>query len=248
MILLADLGNTRLKLAHCDGKAPVGSVQALAWHEPDFVEHLEYALRDFRGVRAVWAVSSTPAERSDPVLGRLSRLAPLQRARSSDSMPGLELAYPEPGRLGVDRYLALVAARARGVEAGLVVLVGTAMTLDALAPGGRHLGGLILPSPARMRAALARDAPHLPREGGRLVPLADNSADAVHSGSLLAAAALVERSRAGLDPHSTPRLLVSGGGAADLLPALAADAEHCESLVLEGLACWGRQHAATLPR
>lgn len=244
MILLADLGNTRLKLAHCDGGAPPGAVQALAWDEPDFVERLEYVLREFRGVRAVWALSSTPAERSEPVLERLSRLAPLRRARSSDAMPGLQLAYPEPERLGVDRFLALAAARARGVEAGLVVLVGTALTLDALAPGGRHLGGLILPSPARMRAALARDAPHLPRAGGRLVPLADNSVDAVHSGSLLAAAALVERTRAALGGPDAARLLLSGGGAAELLPALAADAEHCESLVLEGLVCWGRQHFA----
>src|SRR3546814_7703541 len=38
----------------------------------------------------------------------------------------VRIAYAEPRRLGVDRFLALLAARARGERAALVVGVGTA--------------------------------------------------------------------------------------------------------------------------
>src|SRR3546814_4607678 len=56
------------------------------------------------------------------------------------------IAYPRPSRLGVDRFLALLGAHARGVGATMVVGVGTALTVDWLDADGRHRGGRIAPS------------------------------------------------------------------------------------------------------
>ncbi|MDE3011344.1 MAG: type III pantothenate kinase, partial [Pseudomonadota bacterium] len=47
--------------------------------------------------------------------------------------------------MGCDRWAALVGARARGSMATVVVMAGTATTVDALAADGRFLGGYILP-------------------------------------------------------------------------------------------------------
>ena len=62
----------------------------------------------------------------------------------------------------MDRFLAMVAAHAHGGGPHVLVGVGTALTLDALATDGRHLGGLIAPGPMLMQqiyqGAQTRDA------------------------------------------------------------------------------------------
>jgi len=242
MILLADLGNTRLKLAVLQPDGHAAPLLPLAHGQADFDAALESTLDGLRPVDAIWLASSAAPALADPLIDRLARRAPLRRAAVSDEFNGLHLAYAEPSRLGVDRFLGLLAARQQGHEAALVVLVGTAMTIDALSPGGRHLGGLILPSPSRMRAALSRDAPHLPADGGALVDFATQTDDALQSGCLLAAASLVERSAERLHQAcgSAPSILLAGGGSAALREALAMPAEHHPDLVLQGLAHWGQ--------
>lgn len=241
VILLADLGNTRLKLAELQSNGRPGPVQAIAHAQVDFADCLDATLRELGPLSSIWLASSRPPEASEQLAQHLAAAAPLRIARVIDGVNGLRLAYAEPRRLGVDRYLAMLAARQRGSAGALIVLVGTAVTIDALAPDGRHLGGLILPSPVRMRAALSRDAPHLPGEGGRLVEFAGNSLDALYSGCLRAASSLVEHSCARLRSAAAPAapLLLAGGGAAELRGALSCEAELLPDLVLEGLARWG---------
>ncbi len=240
-IALLDDGNTRLKLSRLQPDGRHGTVLAIAHAQADFGDRLESALREFGPLSGIWLASSRPPQLSDRLVRHLSSLAPLRNARVEDGVDGLCLAYAEPQRLGVDRYLAMLAARQRSRAGALVVLVGTAMTIDALAPDGHHLGGLILPSPARMRAALSRDAAHLPVDGGSLVDFAGNTRDALHSGCLLAAISLLERSVARLRAEycSGIPLLLAGGGAAELAAALAVPADLVPDLVLEGLARWG---------
>jgi len=64
------------------------------------------------------------------------------------SMPqalGVTNSYREPERLGVDRWMALVAA-SELVRGDVVVIdAGSAITLDLLRADGKHLGGAILP-------------------------------------------------------------------------------------------------------
>ena len=79
---------------------------------------------------------------------------------------GVRIAYAEPSRLGVDRFLALLAAHARGPGPWLLVSAGSALTVDLLDVGGQHIGGVIAPSPEHMRAALAARFPALAYAGG----------------------------------------------------------------------------------
>ncbi|WP_295451148.1 type III pantothenate kinase, partial [uncultured Thiodictyon sp.] len=105
---------------------------------------------------------------------------------------GLRVAYAEPARLGVDRWLALLGAQ--GCDAALIVDAGTAVTFDVLAPAGLHLGGLILPGLTMMRDSLLAGTQIPPGAPEPTVePWATDTAAAVATGSLHALAALAER-------------------------------------------------------
>ena len=64
--------------------------------------------------------------------------------------------YRDPERLGVDRWLALIAARERSKQPTVIVDAGSACTIDLLDSEGRHLGGYILPGLTAMGEALVR--------------------------------------------------------------------------------------------
>src|SRR5690606_29009768 len=104
----------------------------------------------------------------------------------------LRLCYADPARFGVDRWLALLGARRACPAAPLLLAAcGTALTLDLVDHDGQHRGGMIAPSPALMLEALRRRAPHLPETAPADHGFACDSAPAMASGTLLAAAGLV---------------------------------------------------------
>jgi type III pantothenate kinase len=242
---LFDLGNSRLKavalradgrlaedtlieVPHAGAQLPGGALAALP---PAF---------DSAFVASV-AGDGITASLLDALAGRCTRIS---RVRSQRECAGVRIAYADPRRLGVDRFLALLAARARQANAALVVGVGTALTLDLLTADGRHVGGRIAPSPTLMRDALHARAPQLPATGGDYTEFADDTIDALRSGCDGAAVALVLHglAQAGRELGERPQLLLHGGGSPPLLAQLP-QAVHAPMLVLEGLACWRRAMA-----
>ncbi len=241
---LFDLGNSRLKFAplHADGS--VGEMAGIAHDGQAFAAGWDTLLP--ARIEAAHVVSvAAPALRVRLLDALAARSGRIGLAATQRRWNGVEIAYAEPARLGVDRFLALLAAHARG-GAWLVVGVGTALTLDLVDAAGRHRGGRIAPSPTLMREALHGRARQLPAQGGAYREFADDTDDALASGCLGAALALVERSREAarhlLD--AAPGLLLHGGGAADLSPHLA-DAVTDPALVLRGLAQWARPSSRT---
>jgi type III pantothenate kinase len=107
----------------------------------------------------------------------------------------------------------------------LVVSAGTALTADAIADGGRHLGGLILPGRA-MLASLVTPA-------ARLV---GDRPQGLDGPGLLGG--VIDRAWAQLAAHSStsPRLILTGGDAPTIAAHVSADAELVPDLVLKGLA------------
>ena len=174
------------------------------------------------------------------VPGRLESTR-ISLARTQRALAGVRIAYAEPRRLGVDRFLGLLATHAEGEGAALLVGVGTAITVDLLDATGVHRGGRIAPSPTLMREALHARAPHLPAQGGHYTPFARDTDDALASGCDGAAIALVEQSlhEATALLGAPPRLRVHGGGAVGLLPHWPR-AQPAPDLVLRGLAVWAR--------
>lgn len=152
---------------------------------------------------------------------------------------GVRNGYREPDRLGADRWAALIGARRREPRAVCVVDCGTAITIDALADDGRHLGGLIAPGVMTMRRALYEAAAGIVDEGeGELTPLAADTRSGVSAGTLYAAAAFIDRGCAEIEQaagHAMSRLL-TGGGADVLRPLLKGTYAPVPDLVLEGLA------------
>ena len=233
---LFDLGNTRLKWAPLEN--PGGEAPAAFAHGAR-VDALAQAELPRGGVAHVASVA--PPALRDALLDALAaRFDRIHVARTLPQCNGLRIAYAAPERLGVDRFLALLAAHARGGGA-LVVSVGTALTLDLVDAGGRHHGGRIAPSPALMREALHARAPQLPARGGGYAEFASDTADALASGCEGAALALIERTAVQARDllGDAPALLLHGGGAAALLPYLPG-AELAQNLVLDGLALWAR--------
>lgn len=236
---LFDLGNTRLKIAPRHGP---GDVRALSHDPATWVDVLP------RGDTAWLASVASPhlrVELLDALTARFRRIALVRTLRA---FAGLRIAYEHPDRLGVDRFLAMLGARAMIEGPVLVVGVGTALTIDLVDASGLHRGGRIAPSPTLMREALHQRAPQLPMAGGTYAEFADDTAAGLASGCEGAAVALVERSRA----HATqllgasPALLLHGGGN-HALHAQLPDACAEPSLVLRGIATWADAERSARP-
>jgi type III pantothenate kinase len=189
---------------------------------------------------SAWLVSVVGGEIATRVRALIARrVLPVHAVGDPRNAMGLRLAYAEPTRFGVDRWLAILAARSLGEGAVLVAGVGSALTIDAVKADGSHQGGLITAPPEAARAALIARAPRLVVEGGQVQRFAANTADAIISGSVLSACALIERSAMELAEidGSDLKIVLTGGGAPALRPWLMPHLHHPD-LVLEGLAIW----------
>lgn len=236
---LFDLGNTRLKAAPLGADGRPGAVLAIAHDGVDLAAELDRHLPPSIDAAAVASVAAEPL-RVALLQALATRCQRISLASTARQWAGLRIVYADPSRLGVDRFLAMLGARAEGPGAVLVCGVGTALTVDLVDADGLHRGGRIAPSPALMREALHGRASQLPANGGVYRDFADDTDDALASGCEGAAIALVERSLAAaaeLLGAPPPRLLLHGGGAAALAARLPAP-ELRPDLVLEGLARW----------
>ncbi len=236
--LLIDQGNTRIKWALSRSGALVeGAFGAVAGDAIDLTRPPWPAVSIDRIVLA----SVADDARAQALMQQLraDRSPPVVRVRTQSRWGDLINGYALPDDLGVDRWLGLIAARTGWHGRPLLVVsAGTALTVDALAADGRHLGGVIAPGLAAMRQGLLDAAPGLKRHaGGRESDdWALASDEAIASGCLQAALGLVERARSRLSSPADALLLMTGGDAPRLLPALVGAVEHRPRLVLEGLA------------
>ncbi|MEO6897525.1 MAG: type III pantothenate kinase [Caldimonas sp.] len=161
---------------------------------------------------------------------------------STASACGVTNGYDHPTRLGVDRWVALIGARHRVLERGparpvLVVMVGTAVTVDALDEAGHFLGGLILPGFGLMLRALEMGTAGLKAPTGEAVDFPTNTSDALMSGGADAIAGAVERMHRKLLHRcgQEPALVMSGGAAVKLASISDLPFETVETLIFEGL-------------
>ena len=160
-------------------------------------------------------------------------------ARASAESAGVGSGYSQPHKLGVDRWLAVLAASRLGGERWLVLDCGSAVTLDVL-QSGCHLGGYIVPGLRLMSESLfaqtAQVKVGLPQvEGwqpGR------NTDEAVGRGIPMMVAGLVREAVRHIGPEGGWQLVVTGGDA-NVVAALLQDWPGLrveDDLVLDGLA------------
>ncbi len=145
--------------------------------------------------------------------------------------------YRNPAQLGSDRWGALIGAREiLGDKPALVVVCGTATTIDFLSAAGEFKGGVILPGVGLMLRALHDHTAALPDSDGEYVDDPLQTVDAIASGCQHAQAGAIERlyhQHAAREPGLV--CLLSGGAARALSPRLTIPFELHDNVVLEGL-------------
>lgn len=194
-------------------------------------------------VDQIWMASVAGPDAESALLQLLASRSPVtpwlacSAARTGD----LRNSYSEPGRMGVDRWLAMVAGRARTQDRLCVVDAGSALTIDMVNASGQHEGGYIIPGPGLMERALLADTGRVRFEdevGYDLSPGSSTAAAVRHGIALAQVGALaLALDRAGAE---VPQLLFCGGGGDALRQMLGRGGDYVADLVFEGLEIMAR--------
>lgn len=241
MMLLIDVGNSRLKWAMQRN----GQLQA--------TQRIEYRGRPLPLLFEEQWADIPPPKRVvvTNVAGQSLALALAAWVQDAWGLPidfvqveresfGVRIAYDDPGRFGVDRWVSLIAARNLLPGAVCVFDCGTAITVDVMDASGEHLGGLIAPGLTLMRKSLSENT-----QGIGVVPnlsehplLARDTATAVQAGSHWAAVGFIDRMVDELQRNMQAPLntVITGGDAGLLLPQLVGAYRHEPDWLMKGMA------------
>jgi len=242
--LALDVGNTRLKWALYD--APHAGAQLLA-QGAQFLENIEkLADGDWCSLPAPrWVLGCVVA--GDAVKRRVHEQLELwdvvpQWVVSSSAEAGLTNGYDHPARLGSDRWVAMIGARQRLLAQGparpcVVVMVGTAVTVEAIDTQGRFLGGIILPGHGIMLRALESGTAGLHVPTGEVCDFPTNTSDALTSAGTFAISGAVQRMVDNLQRHcgQAPAVFMTGGAGWKMAPSMSTPCDLVDSLIFDGL-------------
>ncbi|SDT11993.1 type III pantothenate kinase [Halopseudomonas litoralis] len=241
MILELDCGNTLIKwrLLDREGRVRDGDMA------PDLVELQRLLGGQEREIHGCRLVSVRSEEETQVILDQLTSW--LKRhpmlARPGTALAGVYNGYADATRLGMDRWLALVAGYHLCGRACVVIDLGTAVTTDFVDAEGRHLGGYIAPGSKLLRGSLLShtrlirydDSVH----GDLRVPQPGTStAEAVEFGCELMLSGFVrEQLRIAQQLlGDNPAIILTGGDAAGMKDVLPAGSQVIGDLVFRGLA------------
>jgi type III pantothenate kinase len=250
MMLLVDAGNTRIKWRIVDGHQLLAAGVALTG---DWAE-LNLAWQPFKLAQAVLSCVAQPmvhAGLADLLrqLGVATHWLLAERERH-----GVLNHYTAPEKLGADRYAGLIAAARLKLGDCVVASVGTATTVDQLDRNAAFLGGIILPGPDMMRAALLRGTgqieTRMQSDLHRLAAELDltpprDTATAVETGIVMAQVGAIDAMCQNMcqnmpsSINASPVLILTGGARALVRAGLRRELIEIEDLVLDGLAWIG---------
>jgi type III pantothenate kinase len=236
MNLLIDMGNTRLKWAIGKGvDLSPGCPLANTGISQNTLRQLWQATAPPDQI-AISCVSSS--QLFDLVCSVINELWPgvsIFQAKSVITAFGVINAYQQPEKLGVDRWLGLIASYHRHQKGFCLVGCGTAITLDVVDDSGKHLGGQICPGLRLMKESLAKGTENLGlNETIYPLGLATNTDSAIHSGTLSAACGLIERMFA--KQQNALQFVLTGGDAEIIAQHLSIPVILDLNLTLRGLA------------
>ena len=154
-----------------------------------------------------------------------------------DVQCGVVNSYRNPQQLGSDRWAALIGARhLLGPQPAMVVVCGTATTIDFVTGEGVFKGGVIMPGVGLMLRSLHEGTAALPDQGGEFFSYPTQTVDAIASGCQHAQAGAIERLFAN-EQRVQPDVvcILSGGAAGAVAPRLSIPFQLQDNLVIEGL-------------
>lgn len=145
---------------------------------------------------------------------------PVDFAQVSKQQHGLTNAYKNVHKMGVDRWLAMLAAWQQTRKGVCVVDAGSAVTVDFVDATGQHLGGYILPGLRLLQESLlgstaeVRWSNRFPGESA-LQP-GNTTATCVCNGGHYLLAALLQRVKSDCDHYEIDHIILTGGDAVEL--------------------------------
>jgi type III pantothenate kinase len=236
-LLAIDIGNTRTKWGVHGGHN---------WLEQGFLETaqlLKFAARIKHDkisnkINKIYISSVADESLTSTLIQQLPFTATdVQLVRARSQQCGVINHYDTPEQLGSDRWCALIGARQLYNGSAIVVMAGTAMTVDALTAEGHFLGGIILPGLVLMQDALRSRTARLQPEVATFLAFPTHTQDAIHSGIISASLGAIEKMRSAMHAagHPNASCIISGGSALWLAPHLAQPVLQTDNLVLEGL-------------
>ena len=245
--LALDIGNTRLKWATYEAARPGARLLA---HGAEFLENID------KLAEGAWADLPPPACNLGCVVAgdgiRLRVQEQMEQVPGWDISPqwviaseteaGLTNGYDYPSRLGADRWVAIIGAYHLMLAQGkprpmVVVMVGTAVTVEAIDVDGKFLGGLILPGHGIMLRALESGTAGLHVPTGEVRQFPTNTSDALTSGGTYAIAGAVQRMVQHVQEHclAAPKCVMTGGAGWKMAPSMNVPFELVDNLIFDGL-------------
>jgi type III pantothenate kinase len=244
MNLLIDMGNTRLKWAvTTGGQLMTGQFLVNSRiNRDELVRHWK-GLYHPRRIAISCVSTHHLLELVLTVAQQLWLDVEIIQVKSQAQAFGVINSYQQPQKLGVDRWLALVAIWQKYHDSVCIVDCGTAITVDLINADGHHQGGLISPGLALMKQALGQGTEALPFNNTEPVgvgsnpinlSLANDTEAAIDSGTLMAAVGLIEHVLAN---YKIKQLIFTGGDAELISRQIKVKSIVDPDLVLRGLLC-----------
>lgn len=240
MILQIDMGNTALKWRllqedQCVARGHLSNSRNLAELDGDLKSYYKLVIR----ILVASVVSSEAKQALRKWAIECFEIEP-EFAQSSAKAGAVINAYDDPEKLGVDRWLAVIAAYGQIKGACVVVSLGTALTIDAVSSEGMHLGGFIVPGKNAYVSALNQKTAQidLPLSvEGTAFTLGKSTQSAVGNGYSVVLKSLIDHSFTELnkyDPGAKLHLVIAGGDAS-LIKSIYPQGIVIDELVLDGL-------------
>ncbi|HAT39554.1 type III pantothenate kinase [Polynucleobacter necessarius] len=175
LYLFFDVGNTRLKWAAVESNQNPSTQQKKLWAYSGSINSKSLQSEEHRSELADYISKTLPKPTAigfccvagQEAIFNLKSLFPQwndlvwQQLNGDSPVPGMRSLYQESAKLGVDRWAALIGARALSNKNTLIVNAGTATTIDLLGSNGVHYGGWILPGLWLMQTSLASNTAQL---------------------------------------------------------------------------------------
>jgi type III pantothenate kinase len=244
MILVIDVGNTRLKWAWLTSTG-LSDQQAVVHRNSKPGMWTAALFRSGQKPSRILVSNVAGPEMAKTLAGLAKKMFRVQVefVTAAREFHGLTSGYLDPSLLGADRWLGLIGAWTKARAALCVVDAGTAVKVDSVDSNGQHLGGLIAPGIHMMREVLMSNTSDIAKAAFNSTPslagvLANNTIAAVSRGAVFALAGMADRACEVIEQSTgtKPRLFITGGDATMISGTMRAHGEVVPDLVLQGLA------------
>lgn len=232
-VIVVDAGNTSVKWAAFDGDELIviaRDIQDASQEDCDRVKLLSYK-PDYIYFACV-REREQEIELQQFIAQHFAEIA-CYELQSQVLACGVRNAYEDVSRLGVDRWLTVLAAFTPEQDT-VVIDAGTALKVEFVPADGGYQGGYIVPGQAMMENMLVANTGKIRFDDADLLNyqgVINNTGLAVHLGCWEMTLALVDRVH---QQHQGSRFIFTGGNGEKIMQALEIEAKFEPHLVLQG--------------